>query len=144
MLLLAGFLVALKIFRTTNSSPEAAIKKAFAGSRYQSMVPLIIAQAKHETGGFTSNIFDQAKNMFGMKVPSSRPSQRSGIFVSRDGERYSKFASVLDSAKDQRLYFEAVNFPVVNDPLTFANNLKSRGYFQDSVTNYYNGLIKNL
>jgi hypothetical protein len=78
--------------------------------------------------------------MFGMGVPGSRNSLRSGKFISRDGREYSKFKSVLDSAKDFRLYLENQNFPV---PLTEAGyvwELKNRGYFEDSYNNYLKGV----
>lgn len=141
---LVGLLVAYKVFQRTSLSPETAIKKVFQGSKYSPMIPLITAQAKHETGDFKSEIFNLANNMFGMKVPGARPSQRSGVFVARDGERYSKFNSVMDSAKDQLLYFENQRFPVITDPFQFALQLKNRGYYGDTFNNYLSGIQRFL
>jgi hypothetical protein len=139
LVLLVGLLVLLRVFRATNS-PKKAIEEAFQGSKYSKLVPYILAQAKHETGNFTSFIYLRTNNMFGMGIPGSRNSLRSGKFISRDGREYSKFKSVLDSAKDFRLYLENQNFPV---PLTEAGyvwELKNRGYFEDSYNNYLKGV----
>jgi hypothetical protein len=138
-----GLYLVYKTFLRTNS-PEKAIKKAFSGSKYESLIPFIQAQAKHETGNFTSSIFVNSKNMFGMGVPEKRNSLRSGVFVAKDGVQYSKFDSVLDSAKDFRLYLENQNFPIPKTEQAYVWELKRRGYFTDSYLNYLLGLQRFL
>lgn len=140
-LLLGGLLIAYKVSRGISlNSPDQAIKKAFQGSRYTPLIPFIVAQSKHETGIYKSEIFKNANNLFGMKVPFIRPSLRSGTYIARDGEKYSKFDSLYNSARDYRLYLENQNFPVVNTVFDYANVLKQRGYFEDNLNNYVNGL----
>jgi len=139
-LLLAGLWVLYKVFQRTNLDPARAINQAFQGSKYQVLVPYLIAQAKHETGNFTSNVFKQANNLFGMRIPQTRPSLRSGYFIARDGSKYSKYKTVLDSAKDMRLYLENQNFPVPGDLFQYVAGLKNRGYFGDSFINYLKGV----
>lgn len=74
-----------------------------------------------------------------MKIPRSRNSFRNGQ-VTIQGETFSTFASLEQSAKDQKAYLEAVNFPRVNDSFEFVAALHNRGYFTDNFGNYLKGV----
>jgi hypothetical protein len=137
--LLAGLFLLYGISRMKKSSPAQAINRVFRGSKYEYLIPLLIAQAKHETGNFQSNLFRNHNNMFGMKIPRSRTSFRNGQ-VTLNGETFSTFASLEQSAKDQLAYLEAVNFPRVNDSFEFVAALQNRGYFTDNFGNYLKGV----
>lgn len=111
---------------------------------------LIVAQARYESGHYTSDVFKANNNMFGMKYVGqplatkgtlappkelSKSCRESGICVNSD--YYAKYSSVNNSAKDtiQRLYkitrngigFEQLRD--VKDATEFANKLKTRNYF---------------
>lgn len=59
---------------------------------------LIYAQAKHETGNFTSRIFKENKNAFGMRQPSIRENSVSGSALG-----HATFTSLFNSVRD---YFQ--------------------------------------
>lgn len=132
------------------SSPKLEPVKAYevitnslADTKYQKMAHIFWAQAAHETGNFTSNIYKEANNLFGMKVPAVRPSARSGILPTKTGN-YSKYKDLSDSVADMVLYLDYVRFPVTTNTITFVQELKKRNYFEDTVSNYLNGVSNFL
>jgi hypothetical protein len=111
---------------------------------------LIVAQARLESANYSSNVFNNNNNMYGMKfvgqplatrgtlAPQSERSdscKNGGTCVDRD--YYAKYQSPSDSAKDviQRLYKKTRNgigfneLKDVKDAQEFANKLKTRNYF---------------
>lgn len=64
---------------------------------------VLYAQAIHETGRFTSNVYRNANNAYGMKVAKVRPQNRVGSFGA-----YALYASVEDSILD-RIAWDAYN-----------------------------------
>lgn len=118
---------------------EEDIFSPLDGTKYQSMKPLIEAQAKHETGKYTSRAFIENNNLFGMKNAYKR--QQLGI--NKRGDQYRLYSDPTESVKDLLLYFDYVNFPVVTDAATYAKELKNRSYYEDSIRNYYEGLRAN-
>lgn len=60
---------------------------------------IVLAQAKLETGYFTSNIFRENNNLFGMKRPRVRPTYAVG-----ENRGHAVFEHWQDSVKDYRLY----------------------------------------
>ena len=60
---------------------------------------IVLAQAKLETGYFTSNIFIENNNLFGMKRPRVRPTYAVG-----ENRGHAVFEHWQDSVKDYRLY----------------------------------------
>lgn len=99
---------------------------------------LLAAQAAHETGDFTSRIFSENNNAFGMKA-----STRNYDF----GERYGHaiYLSIGDSVKDMLEYLGDKMKPlkeIANMSISeYAIYLKSVGYFEDTVQNYTSGLM---
>lgn len=110
----------------------------------------IVGQARLESADYTSNVFKNNNNMYGMKyvgqplasmgslAPMSERSktcQQGGTCVNSD--HYAKYETPSDSAKDviQRLYKKTRNgigFNELNSstsPEDFANKLKTRNYF---------------
>ena len=67
---------------------------------YYTLYPEIVyAQARLETGDFTSNIFKENNNCFGMKLPKHRPTLAIGL------NRHSAvYINWLDSVKDLRMW----------------------------------------
>ena len=60
---------------------------------------IVLAQAKLETGYFTSSIFRENNNLFGMKRPRVRPTYAVG-----ENRGHAVFEHWQDSVKDYRLY----------------------------------------
>lgn len=134
-------------------SPVNSIKKAFAGTKYEALIPYVIAQAKHETGNFTSAAYRQNNNLFGMGRPSSRSTldnrdrdNRTNGPLITEGQVMANFDSVSDSAKDLMLWFDMFRqepFPTeVSSAWEYAAALKNRNpsYYTDSIENYSKGL----
>jgi len=146
--------------QTAGQKVMQIIKKTFGDTEYEGMIPLFYAQAYHETGGFTSRAYLEQNNLFGMKEAKVRETTDidSGMMVSDDRGMetiaadkvgYSEYQNLEDSAEDMLFYLEDQNFPIIvfgNKPKKefieeYANELKRRKYFQDSVSNYVNGMI---
>lgn len=118
----------------------AAIRNALAGYPEQTIRNWIAISA-HETGGWTSRIYREANNLFGMTLASKNTT---AIGRGPYSEGQAMFASIDDSAKDIRLYMEKRfsyprQFPTLLDQILY---MKSKGYFTDSVDNYFTAVEK--
>lgn len=102
------------------------------------LAEMLAAQAAHETGDFTSRIFSENNNAFGMKA-----STRNYEF----GERYGHaiYLSIGDSVKDMLEYLSDRIKPLKEiasmSISEYAIYLKSVSYFEDTVQNYTSGLM---
>lgn len=129
---------------------------------------LICAQARLESANYTSNVFRNNNNMFGMKYLGARQPLASRGTLAPLGERsapclvnvnnclnsdfYAKYATPLDSAKDliTRLYAITRNgitpqmLKNADTPETFARLLKQRNYYGGTESNYAAGLKARL
>jgi hypothetical protein len=143
-LLIVGILFLLLIRRALNRKwTEAqgirAIHSVFTGTKYQKLIPYLIAQFKHETGDGTSRIYQESANLFGMKVPTRRKTKALG-------EKYGHavYKNPTQSAIDMLYYLTFVNFPtVISGTPQYVLNLKARNYFEDSYENYLKGMTRN-
>lgn len=114
------------------------------------MVKLIEAMAKHESGNYSNRLTRDYNNIFSMGFPSKRPARNIGSSKAKTNNplepaNWSVYNSFDQALEDLLLWFDYTKFPTnISDPLTFANALKMRGYYTDSLTNYYQGLIRNL
>lgn len=125
----------------------------------------IVAQARLESSDYTSNVFRNNFNMYGMKYVgqplASRGtlapvSERSNSCVlsnnCKDSDYYAKYKSPKDSALDtiQRLYkrtrngigFDELNNSV--DAQDFANKLKQRDYYGGTAEQYGSFILAKL
>jgi flagellum-specific peptidoglycan hydrolase FlgJ len=110
-----------------------------ANSEYSELLPYVIAQAKHETNGYKSRAFIEQNNLFGMK----NANKRKQLGVRRLDNQYRQYKSPQESVKDLIVYFDFVKFPkAVIDSLHYAEELKRRKYYGDTIENYNNGLIR--
>jgi len=111
---------------------------------------LIVAQARLESSHYSSPVFEENNNMFGMKFVGQPLATRGSLApmnerssscrsggVCNDSDHYAKYKSPSDSAKDviQRLYKKTrkgIGFNElkdVKDANEYANKLKTRDYF---------------
>lgn len=93
------------------------------------------AQAGHETGNFTSRIFKENNNCFGMKLALIRK-------TTATGEKYghATFSSLKSCIDDFFLYYNNFKYlKTYNSLEDYVAALKKRGYFEASESEYLNG-----
>lgn len=110
-------------------------------SPYRNISKLILAQAAFETGDFTSAVYRNNNNMFGMKTAYHRVQLGEQGEVASDGGWYQKYQSNTQSLRDFLIYLDYVNFP--KHPMsidTYVLAMKNNRYFTGNVDNYIAGL----
>lgn len=113
----------------------------FGGSKWLSLAPYIEAQARHETGNYTSRLANENNNLFGMK----KPLQRAFFGTGSDPAGYAIYSSPQDSIRDLLEWFRYNNFPgSVSGSAQYVAELKKRKYFEDSQFNYLKGINSHL
>lgn len=118
------------------NNPEAAIRREFKKAGVApNVIDYWVAVAKHETAGFTSRVFKDSNNMFGMKL-ARRNTLATGQLPYGEGQAI--FKSVTDSAKDQILYFtKRFQYPSYFDSAeSLVRFMKSKGYFEADLNDY--------
>lgn len=121
------------------------MKPVLLFSKYRALSRYIIAQAKAETGDFTSRFYIQFHNMFGMKTALKRRQlgRESGEHESDGGTSIRAYRTDVQSLRDLFLYFDYVKFPrYVSSVDQYVNELKKRGYFSTTYENYL-ALVKS-
>jgi len=110
---------------------------------------LIVAQAKHETGNFTSNFFKKYNNAFGYSyVAGARYQLPKGGTIADNGLPIAAYKDVEDSTREivdwiyrrKRGGMFPDDLTTIQTPEQYANLLKGAGYYGDSVSNYLRGL----
>lgn len=110
-------------------------------SKYRALFPYIVAQAKVETGNFTSNVFLKNKNYFGMKLPKVRPTLAQPGLMSPEGNNYAAYGSESDSVVDLLMWFDYTKFPIAVESVEeYSKELKNRAYYGVAESSY----TKNL
>lgn len=140
------FLISLRIFQSKkmnsltevyNRTVELASGRGLTVAQVKKLAANISRQAWHETGGFTSDIFKDNRNLFGMKA-SSRDYDKGTLH----GHAY--YNTYDDSIRDILAYMserkgglKSFVFDAVED---YASRLKGLNYFEDSLKNYIKGM----
>lgn len=137
VLLLLSATVGLLFLALRRRTPASAIRQALQGYP-ERVIRNWTAISAHETAGWTSRVFQDANNLFGMLLPRGTTTAVGELPY---GEHQAIFRSVEDSAKDIRLYMEQrfrypMDFASLADQVAY---MKSKGYFVDSVSNYLAG-----
>jgi len=140
-----GLLIVLRQFLPMirrKEKPLKAISRILKAQGLEpSMIRLLQAQAIHETGNFTSRLFKENNNVFGMKIPSIRKT----LNVAPGTETFSQFVSIDDSIKDMLFYLDHFSIPLdLADPFLYAQILKDKNYYEDPVELYFQGLSNGL
>lgn len=104
---------------------------------------LMIAQSKQETGEFTSAVFKDDHNGFGMKVPSVRkdpyikgPSSHTQL---KEGTvPYAAYENLSDSTKSliNWMQYNKIKWEDIDTPEKYATVLKNKGYYGDALATY--------
>jgi len=120
---------------------DEAIKAGFT----QACARLVVAQARHETGNYTSPVFRKYNNCFGMRPAVIRDTTR---LEQVSPSNYAIYASVESSVKDLGLWFKARNVgKAFTTVYSYASALKNKGYFEAELNEYINGMeraFKNI
>jgi len=97
---------------------------------------LIVAQAAHETNNFSSRIFRENNNLFGMKLAVIRPTLATG-----QNRGHATFKSVSDSINDFMLYHKARALaPSFSSVTSYIDTLHKKNYFEADKEQYLNGV----
>jgi uncharacterized FlgJ-related protein len=124
---------------------DKAIKEGFTPTSAK----FVVAQARHETANYTSNVFKRTNNLFGMKFVN-QPLAISDNKKSPENDYYAHYRSPKDSVDDAigRLFnitmrgVTPTQLKNAKTPEEYSNLQKKRGYFGDKVEIYIKG-IKN-
>lgn len=109
------------------------VKRLVNNSKYKDLTKYIIAQAKVETGDFSSRLFVVHNNLFGMKNASKRFQLGEPV----QGSDFRYYANEKESIEDFLLYLDYVKFPIeVNSLADYVTELKARSYFEEPVNEY--------
>jgi len=116
----------------------------------------IIGQSRHESADYTSNVYIQNNNGFGMKYVAQPLATRGTLAPTRERIRpitaninyYSKYRSFEDSVKDaiERLFNITINgvtpamLRSARTSLEYAEMQKKRGYFGGTALRYSKGI----
>jgi flagellum-specific peptidoglycan hydrolase FlgJ len=108
---------------------------------------IITAQSRVESSNYSSNVFKQNNNAFGMKVPSVRKSPYilgAGTKApsSEGATPYARYASVEDSARDivHWLQYNHANYSQLTTADSYATYLKNKGYYGATLASYAAGI----
>jgi flagellum-specific peptidoglycan hydrolase FlgJ len=126
---------------------------------------LIVAQARLESADYTSNVYKNNLNAYGMKFVGQALATRGTLAPKSERTKdcieknictninfYAKYQNASDSAKDVivRLYGKTLKgitpaqLKNAKSPIEFATLLKQRAYFGVTATQYANGLSSKL
>lgn len=111
---------------------------------------MMVQQAKVESANFSSNLFTQSNNLYGMKMPSKRQSPyiagtspvNPPAIEGKGG--YAHYRSVEDSVRDLVHYFNyrKPDWSKITNEKEYASYLKSRGFYGPDQEVYANAMIR--
>ena len=138
---------------------------ATAAGFIDSAAKYIVAQARYESADYSSNVFRNNNNMYGMKYVSQQLATRGTLAplserslscrtknICKNSDHYAKYINPADSAQDviNRLYQKTMRgvrpaqLKTATSPEIFADLLKKRGYYGATVEQYARGLRAKL
>ena len=113
----------------------------------------IVAQARHETGNYSSRFFTVGNNAFGYSYyPGSKWQLDKGGPLADNGIPIAQYANIQNSVHELTDWIKRRQaqgkFPAdlgtITTPEQYAQLLKNAGYYGDTVANYTAGLIRWL
>ena len=110
-------------------------------SKYRLYRKWIIAQSKLETANWTSKLYKEQNNAFGMKCIVSRKTTSTGCGATG----FAIYRSVGDSLADYLYWLKLREMPTnINSAAGYFLALKDRGYFQERYSDYLAAVLKYL
>ena len=117
-----------------------AIRKAAPPGVKDEFIKILTAQAMHETGNFTSRLYLEQNNLFGMGHPIIRETTSLG-----DVRGFANYATLEDSVTDMLLWLTEFNLkPTYTDSKDYVKDIRQNGYFTAPFIDYHNALRKHL
>lgn len=133
------------------SNDNTVYHQAISDGMPSKLAMLITAQARFESGNYSSNVFRSCNNLFGYKWVGQ--SSASGpCLQSPEGDYYAAYSSIAASVHEicqwiKRRVSEGKfpsNLSSIDTPEYYAQLLKSTNYFTGTLSVYTNGLIAEL
>jgi uncharacterized FlgJ-related protein len=133
------------------STEQIIYSTAKADGMPDQLALLIVAQSKHETGDYTSNLFKKYNNAFGYSYVSGAKYQLpTPGTIADNGKPIAAYANVQDSTHEITAWIKRRQkdgkFPkdlaTITTATQYAQLLKNAGYYGASLTEYLNGLIR--
>jgi len=127
---------------------ERIYNQAMADGMPPVLATLIVAQARHETAGYTSSVFKTCANCFGYKWVN-QPTAAGACLTSTEGDPYARYTSIEQSTHELTLWIKRRQhsgvFPQDLTAITtadqYASLLKQANFFGAPVYQYTNGLL---
>jgi len=144
LLLLLSLAALVAFWKSINHRKKMTMKNDIYKTIYAFMIEngipvrfsqILVAQAAHETSNFTSRIYIENHNLFGMKLAKKRKTLAIG-------ERYGHaiFRNIEDSVLDLIIYFTFTNIDKnYIDSDSYIETLKNKGYFEATLREYQKG-----
>jgi hypothetical protein len=106
------------------------------------LTPFLIAQSKHETANYTSNVFKSNKNLFGYKYYGGSSWQIGKNIISPEGNQYANYDTYYNSARELTSWIKRRidDFKNVKTIEEYVNALHKNSFFTDNVSTYLNGM----
>lgn len=131
VLAVVGFIVTI-VDQRANRAVMCALSGMSRGYSFRTCL-YALAQMRHETNNFTSNLFERANNVSGMKKPTVRATK--GIVSVSNG--YAVYNTVWNSMADYWLRQNAFSMPKSFVSIeAFSKWNKDSRYYEDSLDNY--------
>jgi len=126
---------------------ESIYNEARAAGMPVTLANLIVAQARHETADFTSNVFKSCNNAFGYKYAGQSLPVRPCV-NSPEGNSYASYPAVADSVQELTAWIKRrqsegkfpANLSEITTAEKYAELLKAAGFYGDPVSVYTSGL----
>lgn len=113
-------------------------------SKYAPMEKILIAQSKHETGNWTSKLFKEYHNLFGMKYDKSFPGDSYQGPLSPEGDYYAGYNSWADSAAHLIWWLNRKDIPVTTNVADYTKSIQDKGYFTAGLVDYTEGVKRYI
>lgn len=132
------------------SNDEFIYSTAVAAGMPPVLATIIVAQARHETGNYTSRFFTIGKNAFGYsyyagskwQLDEGGPDADNGIPIAQYSSVYNSVHELTDWIKRRQAEGKfPANLAEINTPDKYAQLLKSAGYYQASLADYSAALV---
>ena len=125
--------IATQELETLNSDYLAIYNLLLVYGFNPTLAKYITAQAGYETANFSSPLYKQANNAFGMKWHQS--THVKGIL-----NGYATYYSLEQCVADYKDYWEYNHYQNIQSVENFVASLKNKNYFEAPQTAYYNGV----
>ena len=116
------------------------IRKAAPDGTPDDFLKILTAQSMHETGIFTSRLYIEQNNLFGMGHPVLRETTSTG-----DIKGFANYATLEDSVEDMFLWLKEFNIkPTYTDSKDYVKDIRQKGFFTAPFIDYHNATRKHL